>query len=235
MDDKLHGVFPAIVTKVASDPQSGAVGKDGAAGEVQVKMPWLDDTLESSWLRVVTVGGGKDRGLFVMPEVNDEVLVAFEFGDPRRGYVLGGLYNGKDASPLPGSDLGVSSGNVEQRIWKTRVGHKILLSDKSGEEHILISGKDGAHFMKIDVANKLISIEGQDYKLKTTGKVDVEATGAVKVKSSADVNIEGINVTIKASANLNLEGTAKSTLKGATVEVNSSGPATVKGNPIMLN
>ena len=243
LDEKFHGVYPAIVTNIKSEASKGAVGEGGAAGEVMVKMPWLDDTLESSWMRVVTVGGGKDRGFFVMPEVNDEVLVAFEFGDPRRGYVLGGLYNGKDTAPIPAAQLGVNDAKIDQRIWKSRVGHQVLLSDKAGEEHILIAGKDPKHFIKIDVANKLISIEGEDYKLKTTGKVDVEATKAVTVKTPDDVTIEGKNVTIKASANLNLEATANATLKGtagakvegAKVDVNSQGPATVKGNPIMLN
>ena len=42
---------------------------------------------------------GTNRGIWFVPDVDDEVLVAFEGGDPRRPYVLGGLWNGKDAPP----------------------------------------------------------------------------------------------------------------------------------------
>ena len=59
-----------------------------------------------------------------MPEINDEVLVAFEHGDIHRPYVIGGVWNGKDATPNPVAD-DVANGKVRLRTFKTRVGHKI--------------------------------------------------------------------------------------------------------------
>jgi uncharacterized protein involved in type VI secretion and phage assembly len=244
LDEKLHGVYPAIVSTIKSESAKGAVGDGGSAGEVKVKMPWLDDTYESSWMRVVCVGGGADRGLFVLPEINDEVLVAFEFGDPRRGYVLGGLHNGKDKAPVAPAKLGANDGRVDQRVWKSKTGHTIILSDKSGEEFIQIIDKTAKNWVKINSKDNSIELQNEgDVKATTKGKVVVDAKGAVNVKTVDDVTIEGKNVTVKATANLNLEATANATLKGTAgakveapkVDITGTGPTTVKGNPIMLN
>ncbi|HEY8545538.1 MAG TPA: VgrG-related protein, partial [Acidimicrobiales bacterium] len=85
------GVVSAIVTNVADDERQG---------RVKVRFPRLDDEFESGWLRVVQPGAGAERGALVLPEVDDEVLVAFEHGDLRQGYVLGGVHNGVDL-PAP--------------------------------------------------------------------------------------------------------------------------------------
>lgn len=242
-DDHLDGVYPGIVKKVKSVTAEGAIGANGAAGEVQVALPWLDDNYLSPWMRVVTVGGGKNRGFFVLPEVDDEVLVAFEGGDPRRGYVLGGLYNGKDAAPRANAKL-TDGSVIQERVWRSRTGHEIVLGDKSGEEHILIVDKTGKNSVKIDSKdNKITVLCDGDVDVTAKGAVKVDAQKAVTIKTIDDVTIEGKNITIKATANLDLkatanatmEGTAGAAVKGAKVDVNAQGPATVKGNPIMLN
>jgi uncharacterized protein involved in type VI secretion and phage assembly len=81
-------------------------------GQVKVKYPWMDDSQESFWARIAGPGGGKQRGLYFLPEVDDEVLVAFEQGDFNHPYIIGGLYNGKDAPPLAVGDV-VSGGKVK--------------------------------------------------------------------------------------------------------------------------
>src|SRR5262249_14595935 len=106
------GVVPAIVTN-NNDPKG--------MGRVKVKFPWIDVDLESNWARVAAVGAGNNRGLFWLPEVNDEVLVAFEHGDFNQPYIVGNLWNGKDKTPEAISDA-VKNGNVEVRTLKTREG-----------------------------------------------------------------------------------------------------------------
>ena len=69
---------------------------DEKQGRVKVKFPALDEQLESDWLRIATPNAGPPRGVLMLPQVGDEVLVGFENGDTRRGYVLGSLWNGKD-------------------------------------------------------------------------------------------------------------------------------------------
>jgi len=108
-DARLPGVAMAIVTN-NKDP-------DGL-GRVKVKLPWLDDGFESDWARVVTAMAGAGRGLYWLPEVNDEVLVAFEHGRLDSLYVLGGLWNGKDKPPENNQD-----GKNNVRALKSRSGH----------------------------------------------------------------------------------------------------------------
>ena len=67
---------------------------------VKVRFPWHDQPSESYWARLSTPMAGNDRGLVLIPEVGDEVLVAFEREDLRFPYVLGGLWNGQDKPPI---------------------------------------------------------------------------------------------------------------------------------------
>src|SRR5512139_2485392 len=88
-----YGVFPALVTDIR-DP-------DGQ-GRVKITLPWSPDSdggRYEAWARVATLMGGSRRGSWFIPDVNDEVLAAFEAGDPRRPYVVGGLWNGQDNPP----------------------------------------------------------------------------------------------------------------------------------------
>ena len=71
-------------------------------GRAKVTLPWstdLDGARYEAWARLATLMGGHNRGSWFIPDVNDEVLVVFEGGDPRRPYVIGGLWNGSDAPP----------------------------------------------------------------------------------------------------------------------------------------
>ena len=94
-------------------------------------MPWLSPDFETDWARVVMPGLGETYGLVALPEVGDEVLVGFEFGDVRRAYVLGGLGNGNTALELGGDAVksGIPGGHVVKRGWVSRLGHKILIDD----------------------------------------------------------------------------------------------------------
>jgi uncharacterized protein involved in type VI secretion and phage assembly len=91
---KINGVVVGLVTNVA-DPLK--------QNRVKVHFPWLDDGHESDWVRIATAMAGGARGSMLMPEVNDEVLCAFEHGDARFPYVIGFLWNGQDAPP--GTDV----------------------------------------------------------------------------------------------------------------------------------
>ena len=69
-------------------------------GRVRVKFPTLADDLEGWWARVLSLNAGKQRGLLMMPQVGDEVVVGFEHGDPPRPFVVGSLWNGKEPADL---------------------------------------------------------------------------------------------------------------------------------------
>jgi type VI secretion system VgrG family protein len=72
-------------------------------GRVKVKFHWdrqaVPDASNSAWIRVGQPAAGLSSGMFFLPEVDDEVLVAFESGDPSRPYIVGSLWNGKNTPP----------------------------------------------------------------------------------------------------------------------------------------
>jgi phage protein D len=195
-------------------------------GRVKVRYPCLSGDNASDWARVVAPGNGPDRGLQFVPEVNDEVLVSFEQGDVHHPYVLGGLWNGKDAPPRKSSEI-ISGGRVEQRIIRSRLGHVITLDDSDDQPSITIVDKTGNNTIKIDSSNNnlTVSVEG-DMSLKAQGTVSIEGQ-SVQVKATNDLKLNGTSADVEAQAGL--------TLKGATADLEAQGPTTVKGATVSIN
>jgi uncharacterized protein involved in type VI secretion and phage assembly len=100
-----------------------------------VSLPWAPDTgggRFEAWARLATMMGGNNRGSWFVPDNNDEVLVAFESGDPRRPYVIGGLWNGTDAAP----ESMDGSGNNYKKVLRSRNGVKVTLDDQDGQREV---------------------------------------------------------------------------------------------------
>jgi uncharacterized protein involved in type VI secretion and phage assembly len=193
------GVVIGVVTNNA-DP-------DGLS-RVKVKFPWLSDQDESFWARIAAPMAGNNRGAYFLPEIDDEVLVAFEHGDVRFPYVIGALWNGKDKAPLSNSD-----GNNDIRVIKSRSGHVITLNDKAGQETIEIVDGSGNNGVVIDTANNRITITaGKDIVLSapngtialSANTIDIEASGsgklavgtAMKVQAGAELALLGQPINI---------------------------------------
>lgn len=193
-DSRFYGVAFAIVTN-NKDP-------DGL-GRVKVQLPWMADQAESDWARVVTPMAGAGRGFYFLPEVDDEVLVAFEHGSPDSPYVLGALWNGKDKPPESNSD-----GKNHLRTIKSRSGHVIRLTDKDGEEKIEIIDRSAKNSIVISTKDNTITvtadadvtIQSNNGKLKLSGNgVEIASKAAVKIEASQ-------NMDLKAGPQLNIKG-----------------------------
>jgi uncharacterized protein involved in type VI secretion and phage assembly len=197
---RIFGTAVGVVTN-NNDP-------DGM-GRVKVKFPWLSADDESYWARVAAPMAGTGRGIYFLPEVDDEVLVAFEHGDIRFPYILGALWNGVDQPPVTNSD-----GKNNIRIIKSRSGHIVRLNDEDGKETIDVIDKSGKNSIVIDTAKNTISITtDKDITLSAPqGTIKLDAQ-KIEMKSSAETKIEaGAGMDVKASATLNV--------KGATVNIN---------------
>jgi phage protein D len=170
-------------------------------GRVKVRYPWLSSDHASDWARVVTPGGGAQRGMEFLPEVNDEVLVGFEMGDIHYPYILGGLWNGRDAPPKNV----VSGGKVQQRIIRSRTGHMITLDDNDDGGGVTIEDKNGNKIVMDSGANKLTIIVQGDASLNAQGNLTLAAQGRVSIKGAGvEVNGETSTVDVKGSMiNLN--------------------------------
>lgn len=199
-ESKIYGVVIGIVTN-NKDPDS--------LGRVKVKIPRISGEDESNWARVISFMAGKERGAFYLPEVDDEVLVAFEYGDINIPYVIGSLWNGKDKPPLTNDD-----GKNNLRIIKSRSGHIIRLDDTNGKEKIEIVDKNGKNMIVIDSKENKISIKSEkDIEISAPkGKVIIEAQN-IEAKASASAKIE-------ASSGMDLKASGTMTIKGATVNIN---------------
>ena len=152
---------------------------------------------------------GADRGTFFLPEVDDEVLVAFEHGDLARPYVLGGLWNGQDKPPETNAD-----GKNNLRLVKSRSGHLIRLDDTDGAEKIEIIDKSGGNSITIDTANNAITIT-------SAADVTIDAPqGTLKLSAQTIEIASSAKTEVKAQGNLTLEASGNTTIKGAMVNIN---------------
>ena len=210
-DGLVPGVVPALTTNVA-DPEERC--------RVKLKFPWLSDDYESDWVRTVQAGAGANRGAVVMPEVGDEVLVAFEQGDMRRPYVVGGLHNGVD-KPKVGPGLVGGDGKVARRGFVSRDGHALVFFDGPA--------KQGVAVMTMDKGLKIsLNKTGMAIKITSSGAVQIKGATDVKVLSDGTMSLEAAtSMTLKANASLSIEA--------ATISVKGSGPVGIKGSPLALN
>jgi phage baseplate assembly protein V len=199
-DVRFYGVSFGIVTN-NKDPEG--------LGRVRLKLPWLADNVETTWARVATPMAGKERGCYFLPEVGDEVLVAFEHGSPEFPYVLGGLWNGQDKPPASNND-----GKNDIRVIKSRNGHVIRLTDTSGSEQIEIIDGSGKNSIVISSKDKKVTIAADaDVVVQATnGKLQLSGKG-VEITSRAGVKIE-------ASAGLTLTSNGQLDIKGRVVNIN---------------
>ena len=169
-----YGVYPALVSDI-KDP-------DGQ-GRVKVTLPWAPDTAGGSyeaWARLATLMAGSGRGSWFVPDVNDEVLVAFEGGDPRRPYVVGALWNGSD-SPPESMD---GSGRNALKVLHSRNGVKITLDDSDGKEKLVLETPGGqkATFQDGPGTVEIVDANGNSVKLESSG---ITVTASAKVTVNA--------------------------------------------------
>ena len=187
--NRVYGVVTAVVT-ANDDPN--------AQGRVKIKMPWLSGDYESTWAPVAQAGAGPNSGSVYIPEVDDEVLVAFENGDVSHPFVIGGLYNGQD-KPRLGDGL-FDNGKVKRRGFVSRKGHRLVFFDADGDSGIaLISSdnklrialKESGDELHVYGETKVVIESAQEIDIKSKGTLSLQSQGKLTIKSDAAVDIDG--------------------------------------------
>lgn len=174
-------------------------------GRVKVKLPTLTEDHASNWARVVGLGAANGRGFDCLPEVNDEVLVGFEHGDIHRPYIIGGVWNGKDAPP-EAVDNTIQGGKVRLRTFKTRTGHTLQFveEDKGGSKAGVRVQTAGGHKLHLNDSDGFVEIEtsgGHHIKMKDRGfppEISVISKGNMSIKAEGNLSLEA-NATITAN------------------------------------
>ena len=223
--------------------------------QVKVRFHWdrngnrLPDEQSSCWIRVSQPWAGKKRGFFAIPRVGDEVIVAFEEGDPDRPLIIGSVYN----------DINRSKHTIETN--ETRTGlvtlsskqgadnfNELSFEDKKGSELIYLRAeKDLQHLINHDVMTQVnhdvtITVDNNvtediknNHSVKIGNKVKVANNRVVDI-GQADSLKAGTNITIKAGQTITIEAGTTITLKAgpSTIELGPSG-ITIKGPIVKIN
>jgi hypothetical protein len=217
--------IPGLVCGIVSD-----IGD--THGRVRLTLPWLSPQTHTDWAPVVQFGAGKRSGAMFLPEVGDQVLVGFEFGDPRRPYVLGGLVNEQSAYDLGGSAVqqgaGGADSSVTRRGFVSASGSKLVFHDEMGEDpkpqaaQIALGSGDGTLGLGIDIVQGTLEL--------TCAPTDPTGQLTIKCGQAGTINIvtgQGGTVTIDGGDSLTLKS-------ASSITVQSTGTVSVTGQSISL-
>lgn len=233
-----------------------------AMGRIRVQFHWQrelsGDDSKTNWIRVTSnSASSKSKGLYILPEIKDTVLVGFEHDNPERPYILTSTYHGTEKPE-----------HHDPKNWKkalkTKGGHQFLMNDETGKEKMdFFSPKDFAAVAKkgkmdFTAATTITIIsEGGDITVKTPKNIKVDADGNITITAQGDITLKATNITldgtssiklkapkidIEASATLNanapqttIEGKAQMNVKGALVNVDAQGINSISGAMVKIN
>lgn len=198
-------------------------------GRVQVQFYWQKGKETTPWIRVASLMGGDNSGVYFTPEKGEVVFVDFEFGNPDLPFVRGSMYHG---NVKPGSKLFETNNNFKGII--TRGGNHIIIDDTGGKEEIRIYNKENKNEV-------VLSVNGDPHiSVKSKGKITLEAEEIVMMAKTismkadknwsaegSEVKIEGNEVSVEGKSEtcvkgnqLSLEGKAQASLKAPRVDIN---------------
>jgi len=222
----VSGVMLATVTN-NEDPDQ--------LGRVKLKFMIHEEPLESDWAPIASLMSGSDKGTLFIPEVGDEVLVAFHLGHLSKPYVIGCLWNKKAKPPAKGEKNNL-------RKIRSRSGHELIFDDKDNAGMVTLKTSKGVQVI-LDDQNDKVSIGTKNDQQKvilagaSSGTITIETSGnKVTINNKGDVQIESMKaVTIK-STQLKLEASASMDIKAnASLNIQSSGMLTLKGAMVKIN
>jgi uncharacterized protein involved in type VI secretion and phage assembly len=229
--DSTSSTFPGVVVGIVTD------NKDPEKlGRVKMKIPIIDNEHPTDWARIATLMAGKERGSMFIPEVGDEVLVAFHMGDVREPIVIGVLWNKDDKMPSGFDD----KNNI--RKFVSRQGHEIIFGDDSSDAKVTIKTKKGQTIEFADKAdtvtikeqsgNNIIELKGgsaNEISIKSSSsKITLNAKGDIVIDSPKSLKVKSTQVEIEASATMKLKASA-------TLDIQSDGMINIKGSMVKIN
>jgi uncharacterized protein involved in type VI secretion and phage assembly len=175
-------------------------------GRVRLTFPWLSDEVPSAWARIAQPWAGPGRGTYLLPEVNDKALVAFQHGDLRFPFVLGFLWS-ENARPPE------KSPTLNRRSLVSRTGHTLRFFDDAEGGGQLTVRSAGGHELTLDDKSGRIGLKASGGKVTLT--IDAQS-GSVTIRADEHdidlsapkgmVSITGANIQVQATGELKLGG-----------------------------
>lgn len=179
-------------------------------GRVKLRLPWLPGV--EPWARVASPGAGAGWGVYFIPQVGDEVLVAFQHGDVRDAYVIGSLWS---LTARPPADTPLDP--RQRRAIVTPTGHTVELHEL--KQSVTVRTATGQAVTlepeKIEVA----TATGVKLVLETAGSVSVTAPLKIELKA-AQIVLDGTTVEVKGGATVKVTAGAVCEVQGGLVKIN---------------
>jgi len=236
-EHKIYGVAVGIVTNI-EDPEN--------LGRVKVKFPHRNGDRDTDWVYVATPMAGASRGMHLLPEVNDEVLLAFNHGNIDEPYVIGCLWNGKDKPPQTAV---YEQGKVKIRKFKTTRGHEVTFTDKQGEDKIEVKTPGGNTVIMEDQAKKItvkdasgnnsiiLDGQGRSINVQAAQKIVLKASScSITIDGTAGITIDSGTMPIKIKGGqIDMNATANMKAAGAMIDIKGSGPVNIGGAIVKIN
>jgi uncharacterized protein involved in type VI secretion and phage assembly len=204
----MNGTRPSIPGVVIGSV-TNVTDTEGQA-RVKVQFPWLSSTYESDWAPMVQIGAGKGGyGFLFVPEVGDEVLVAFDRGDVDHPYVIGNLYNSVN-KPVAAPSIDASDGSVNSRRIMSRKRLYIQFDEPKDALAITVADDEQKVIIKLDAMQSIIT-------MKSAGKINVEAGEGLAIKSGGPFSVEaGGAVSVKAGQGFSVDSAGDLSMAAAS-------------------
>jgi phage baseplate assembly protein gpV len=226
----MAGVAAAIVTN-NSDPER--------KGRVRLHFPWLPEENESGWARVAVPYAGPGRGFHFIPEVDDEVLVAFEEGDPGRPFVIGSLWSGCDDLPGPPAEKNA------RKVLRTRSGFEMAWDEEQGSERFTLRDPEGKRSIAIDLAGNSIRIAAEDGDVEIAAPqgmvriackdLSVECSGRMSLAVDSDLSASaGGGGILSVDGDLSVEAAGTAACSGRSLDLRGAAAASLRGGKVAI-
>lgn len=209
----INGLQIGVVTQLQEDPNG--------ENRILVKIPLINNDDEGAWCRVALPDAGENRGIVWLPEIGDEVIVAFINDDPNHPVILGMLHSSAKPSPHTASDDNHIKGIV------SRGDMRITFDD---EKNILSLETPNGNKINMSEDEGSITVEDENSNKVTMNAdgITIESSKDIIMKATGDVKIEGVNIKNSASAGFEADGSA-------SAKLSSSGTTDVKGSIVNIN
>ena len=221
---KLRGVYIGTVKANTDEGQDSKY-------RVKVKFEWLpcgQAQEMSHWARIAVPMAGDARGTYLLPEVEDQVLVVFAHGDIRFPVIIGSLWNESQKPPETNPD-----GKNNYRVIKSRSGHRLIFDDTEGAERVILVDSTNKNKVLLDSANQVTTLETAD------GDIEIQAPSGVarfhasnvKITTTGDVHAKGgMKLEVSSQGAVNAKATGTMNLNAALVQMNPGLPSASMGS-----
>ncbi len=242
-EPEIQGVVIGVVVENNNDDFKGMVKVELLVREGKKNI--------TDWIKVVSPYGGTNWGMYNIPEVGDEVLVAFEQGSIHKPFVIGSIY-------MADNKMVNKAYNKENNIKsiRTRGGHEIVFYDQDDSQYIdvktpkkinlrlddkknkiTLTDADSKNLIEIDIENSKITIQGESKILlnSNSSKISIEGDSNNITAKSSNIKIEGSNSIKLKAQSIDIDAGMLNVKASNVMNLKSDGVANVKGAVVKIN